>query len=138
MGCLFGTGEYCFPELPFSFLEVPSFYLLCVSFSKNAFFPADCTLSLSCSELPRETLFALILFCFPLELFIDWWMLLLKLHFPTLDAFLKITWSSHIQRVLLDIHFLQNGPYNGQETNNFFFEKTHAYGSTKKINLQLA
>ena len=30
-----------FPELPFSFSEVPSFYLLGTSFPRNAFFPCD-------------------------------------------------------------------------------------------------
>ena len=34
----FSKMPYCFPELPFSFREVTSFYLLCVLFSKSAFF----------------------------------------------------------------------------------------------------
>ena len=48
----FSEMPCCFPELPFSFPEVLSIYLLCLSFFKNAFFLADCTFSLSCSELP--------------------------------------------------------------------------------------
>ena len=35
---LFLKMSHCFPKLSFSFPEVPSFYLLCASFSKNAFF----------------------------------------------------------------------------------------------------
>ena len=57
----------CFPDFSLGFPEVPSFYLLCSSFSKNAFFfQADCTFLLSCSELPREIIFSLLL-----EVFID-------------------------------------------------------------------
>ena len=41
----FSKMLYRFPESPFSFSEVPSFYLLSTFFSKNAFFPADCTFS---------------------------------------------------------------------------------------------
>ena len=66
----FSKMPYCFSELPTLFPEVSSFYLLCASFSKNAFFPVDCTLSSSCSELLRQ-IFPLLLFCFLLELFID-------------------------------------------------------------------
>ena len=66
----FSKMPYCFRELPFSFPEVPSIYLLCTSFSKKAFFAADCTFS-SCSELIREIIFTLLLFCFLMKLFID-------------------------------------------------------------------
>ena len=62
---------YYFLELFFSFPEKPSFYLLYVAFSKNSFFPADCTFSSSCSELLRETIFTLPLFCLLFKLFID-------------------------------------------------------------------
>ena len=62
---------YCFLELFFSFPEKPSFYLLYVPFSKNSFFPANCTFSSSCSELLRETIFVLPLFCLLFKLFID-------------------------------------------------------------------
>ena len=44
---------FCFPELSFSFAEVSSFYLLCTSFSKNAFFQlivASPRPAQSCSE----------------------------------------------------------------------------------------
>ena len=41
----FSKMLYRFPESPFSFSEVPSFYFLSTFFSKNAFFPADCTFS---------------------------------------------------------------------------------------------
>ena len=34
----FSEIHYCFPAFGFSFPEVPSFYLLCMSFSKNDFF----------------------------------------------------------------------------------------------------
>ena len=37
----------------------------------KSFFSADCTFSLSCSELLREMIFALILFSFLLKLFVD-------------------------------------------------------------------
>ena len=73
----FSKMPYCFPELFFSLPELLLFYyFLSVSFSKNAFFPADCTFSLSCSELLRAIIFALLLFCFLLELFIDQLMML--------------------------------------------------------------
>ena len=37
-GLLFFKNEVLFPVLPFCFPEVPSFYLLCTSLSKNVFF----------------------------------------------------------------------------------------------------
>ena len=40
-------------------------------FFQECFFPADFTFSSTCSELLREIIFALLLFCFPLETFID-------------------------------------------------------------------
>ena len=43
----FSKIPYYFPELPFRFPELPSVNLLCASFSKNAFFPADCAFSSS-------------------------------------------------------------------------------------------
>ena len=72
----FSKMSYCFPEFPFSFPEVTSCYLLCISFSKNAFFPGDCALSWSSSKLLREIIFTLLLFHFLLELFTDQLMLL--------------------------------------------------------------
>ena len=67
----FSKMPYCFRELPISFPEVSSFQLfLCASFS-NAFFPADCTFTSSCSELLGEIIFASLLFCFLLEHFTD-------------------------------------------------------------------
>ena len=45
---------------------VTSFYLLCASFSKNDFFPADCNF-LPCSELLTEIIFTLLLFWFLLD-----------------------------------------------------------------------
>ena len=66
----FSKIPYCFRELPFSFPEVLSIYLLCTSFSRNAFFAADCTFS-SCSEMVTEIIYTLLLFCFLMELFID-------------------------------------------------------------------
>ena len=61
---LFSGIVLCLPEVPY-------FYFLCTSFSKNDFFPVDDTFSLSHSELLREIIFALLLFCFLLQLFID-------------------------------------------------------------------
>ena len=54
---LFSGIVLCLPEVPY-------FYFLCTSFSKNDFFPVDDTFSLSHSELLREIIFALLLFCF--------------------------------------------------------------------------
>ena len=88
---LFSTVYFCFPELP-------SFYLLCASFWKFLFFPTDCTVSCSCSELLREITFHLFLFCFLLGLFID------QLHRH--PRFRGRCW----------MHDLQNGSYNYQET----------------------
>ena len=56
---------FCFPELPFSFAEVSSFYLLCTSFSKNAFFQlivASPRPAQSCSKLLRDNCLAVVLF----------------------------------------------------------------------------
>ena len=53
----FSNMPYCFPELPYSFPEKP-FFLFTVSFSKNAFSPADCNFCLSCSKLLGEIIFA--------------------------------------------------------------------------------
>ena len=48
------------------------FFLFTVHvFFQECFFPADFTFSSTCSELLREIIFALLLFCFPLETFID-------------------------------------------------------------------
>ena len=71
--CLFilKNALFFFPKLSFSLPEVPSFKSLFTSISKNALFPVVCTFSLSCWELLREIVFALLLFCFLLELFID-------------------------------------------------------------------
>ena len=44
---------------------VTSFYLLCASFSKNDFFPADC--NFPCSELLTEIISTLLLFWFLLD-----------------------------------------------------------------------
>ena len=66
---LFSGIVLCLPEVPY-------FYFLCTSFSKNDFFPVDDTFSLSHSELLREIIFALLLFCFLLQLFIDQLMML--------------------------------------------------------------
>ena len=52
----FPEVSFCFRELHFCFPELPSFYLLCVSFSKNAFFSADCTFSSSYSSCNVKTL----------------------------------------------------------------------------------
>ena len=65
----FSKKPYCFPEFPLSFPQVPYFYLL-ASFSKNDFFLGNCTF-LSCSDLLREIIFALL-----------FWILLEKLQTP--------------------------------------------------------
>ena len=67
----FSEIHYCFSAFGFSFPEVPSFYLLCMSFSKNDFFQLICALSLSGSQLLRDIMFVLLLFYFLLELFAD-------------------------------------------------------------------
>ena len=61
---LFLKNSLLFSGIVLCLPEVPSFYFLCTSFSKNAFFPVDGTFSLSCSELLREIIFALLLLCF--------------------------------------------------------------------------
>lgn len=66
--------SYCFSKLPFTFPEVLSFYLLSCLISKNAFLLADYTFFSSCSELFREIVFALFLFCFLLKLTYLWWL----------------------------------------------------------------
>ena len=60
-----------FQNFPLAFQRCLLSFHCCLSFSKNTFFPTDCTFSSSCSELLREIIFALLLFCFLLELFID-------------------------------------------------------------------
>ena len=63
--CPFIPRIAIFPELPFYFPEVlfcfpeVSFYLMCVF--QMVFFQGDCTFYLSCSELLRETIIALLL-----------------------------------------------------------------------------
>ena len=76
---------FCFPEVPFHFSKIPCCFLelsfvyqKCLIFifyahlfPRMIFFPVDDTFSLSHSELLREIIFALLLFCFLLQLFID-------------------------------------------------------------------
>ena len=64
---------YCFPELRFSFPEV-SFFVYCARLYPRMLFLANYSLSSSCSELLRQIIFALLLFCFLLKLFIDQFM----------------------------------------------------------------
>ena len=66
-----------FPGFPFSFPEVPLFMYCACLFPRMPFFPADCTFSLSCSELLREIIFALLLFFFSWKsLWTNFWCLL--------------------------------------------------------------
>ena len=55
---IFPEFLFYFPEVLFCFPEV-SFYLMCVF--QMVFFQGDCTFYLSCSELLRETIIALLL-----------------------------------------------------------------------------
>ena len=93
----FPEGPFSFLELPFCFLKVPFYFALPFYFSKipsfpkktqncslvfqkyllfiysvhlfpRVFFSPDCTFSLPCIELLKEIIFALLLFCFHLEL----------------------------------------------------------------------
>ena len=43
--------------------------------------------------------------CFHIKNILCWWMLLLKLHFVTLDVFFRFKSSSHIHRLLLNACF---------------------------------
>lgn len=126
--CSHVNVSFCFPKIPFSSRNCPfmipncpfifqksnfvpwnclfvfqnclHFYLLCASFWKILFFPTDCTVSTSCSELLREIIFHFFLFCFLLELFLG------QLHHSHHPRFRGRCW----------MHDLQNGPYNYQET----------------------
>ena len=91
---------FCLPRCTFVFQNCLHFYLLCASFWKILFFPTDCTVSSSCSELLREIIFHFFLFCFLLELFLG------QLHHSHHPRFRGRCW----------MHDLQNGPYNYQET----------------------
>ena len=71
----FSEVPFCFLELFFSIPEMPSFYLLCLSFSKNVFFQAECTFLFNL-ELLRDICLTLF---FPLGTL---------LYLPTYDAFL--------------------------------------------------
>ena len=71
---LFSSIVFLFSRSAFIFLKNALLVIYCASFSKNVFSPADCTF-LSCSELLRDTVFALPLFCFLIELFIDQFMM---------------------------------------------------------------
>ena len=54
---------FYFPEMPFCFLELSSFYLLCGSFSKNAFFPSKLYLLVKLRAAQRDNIcHALVLF----------------------------------------------------------------------------
>ena len=84
-----------FPGFPFSFPEVPLFMYCACLFPRMPFFPADCTFSLSCSELLREIIFALLLFFFSLG----------NLYGPTFDAFLITLAPLH--GIWFIMHFIQ-------------------------------
>ena len=64
----FSKMSYCFPELPLVFQKCLCFIYYAHLFPRILFFPADSTFS-SCSKLLQE-IFALLLLCFLLKLFI--------------------------------------------------------------------
>ena len=67
---IFQYWSFIFQKCPFVSWNCPLF-IYCVGLFPRMFFsPANCTFSLS-SELLREIIFAMLLFCFLLELFID-------------------------------------------------------------------
>ena len=82
---LFSRSTFLFSRCAFSFLRLTLlFSSIWLQFSRSAFFlftvhvffqewffPADCALSLSGSQLLRDIMFALLLFYFLLELFAD-------------------------------------------------------------------
>ena len=64
---------FCFPEMPFCFPEVSFISQKSPIFFQNCLLPiyllcvTDCTFSLTCSELLREIILVLLLFCFLLQ-----------------------------------------------------------------------
>lgn len=72
----FPEVSYCFPELLYSFPEV-LLSIRCVSFSRNTFFPVDCTFYSSFSGAGQRDDICLALNLFPLGIFC----------WPTYDAF---------------------------------------------------
>ena len=58
----FSKMSYCFPELPFSFHKCLLFIYCALVFPGILFSPADCTFSLSSSELLRDISLAFVLF----------------------------------------------------------------------------
>ena len=55
----FSEMLFYFPEVSFYFPEVPFYLMLCLS--RMLFLLGDCTFYLSCSELLKEIIFALLL-----------------------------------------------------------------------------
>ena len=146
---------FYFPEVPFCFPEV-SFHLLCATFSKNAFSPANCTFSTSCSELLREIIFSLLLFCFLFRLYIGQFMMSCILLMFTFKQYTSSS-SSRYYCVLLNFYMSiglditlnrapTNGSCNDQETmffgrrviehadENFLLQGTLGHGTNNKKN----
>ena len=100
---------YCSPELPFSFPDLLSFFLLCVSFCKNA----DCTFPLILLRVAQRDNICLALVLFPL----------VTIYLPTYGA-LHLA-CVHIQAINKLSEFLHvNSPwYNFKQDTHIFFKK---------------
>ena len=81
----FSEIHYCFPAFGFSFPEMPSFYLLCMSFSKNAFF-----LLIVLYPCPAHNCWEI---CLPCSCFISSWSSLLTNLWCLLENLKKASWS---------------------------------------------